>query len=639
MKRTKKLIFSLITIAFALLIITGFEYSLRYFQPSLIPAFLNEVNYDQIEWYQINRSYLKTYFPAQEALVPDFKPSLLRKQKTSSTFRILCIGESSMFGVPYQMTANIPGLLRAQLRHLYPNKEIEVVNLGASAINTNVILHLTPVFLRLQPDLVLIYTGHNEFYGPDGIGASWIEKKIPSVTQWKYDLRNLALVRFIETFTASTSRNTPFDANMMKQVSKNTSVELGSDDAELVFANFNRNLKNIIALYHEQHVPVIVSDVTSNISFSPFAYDSSSQNVFTRAGVLLTEKRFEEALSLLQKDKDQRTPNAFTEFLLGKTHAGLHQYDLARSHFWASRDNDLLKFRAPKRINTIIESVCRDASVPFFSSDSIFEARSENGIPDTSLFWEHLHPKAYGYFLIANGFLDKIQEQKILPVSSMQRLPFNFDSLSVSWLDLGFADVTIKNLTSKWPFRNFYVDRDFYPNADQALKNVVDDVYGGRKVWDEACYETAKLFWGKGDIHRAMTTYRAVIEEYPYNFYAHYLLANSLSQTGKLDDAIKHYSVSIRSNPAYPYPKVDLALIRINRAEFDEAIRLLYDALPMAQKEQSLPLQATIHYGLSTAFANKRDYQRALALVDQALLLQPTYQDAIVLKQKIKSMM
>ncbi len=635
----KKIVFGLTTLFFTGILLFGIEISIEKLFPDLQPKFLSEVTYDQIEWYQINRGFLKDYFPTNDRLVPEFKPSLLRKQKTKNTFRILCIGESSMFGVPYQMTANIPGMVRRQLQHLYPEKEIEVVNLGASAINTNVILHLTKEFLRLQPDLVLIYTGHNEFYGPDGIGASWIEKQFPAITQWKYNIKNLSIVRLVQSIGRSSSQTQSLEVNLMKQVSNGALVDNNSSDAKLVFNNFDNNLSEIIKSYRQHNIPVIVSDVTSNLQFSPFVYDSSLSGDYTEIQNFIASKKYDLALAKYNSLSQIDSMNANQQYLLGAISLGVNDFTKARSYFESARDNDLLKFRAPEKINSIIRSICAKYSIPFFSSDSIFQHYSINGISDTTLFWEHLHPKANGYYLIANGFVDKIQQQNIFPSSpDIKKLPFNDDSLHISWLDRAFADVSMKNLTSKWPFRNFSVKQQFYPNVVPSLNKIVDDVYSVGMVWDEGCYETAQLFWSGGNIQQAITTYRAVIDEYPYNFYAHYLLANALSQSGNINEAIQHYSISINSNPKYPFPKLDLGLIRINQGKFDEAITILSEALLIAQKEQMISMQATIFYGLGTAYANKQEFEKAMMFADRSLQLQPQYRDALLLKQKIQSL-
>lgn len=637
---SKKIVFGLMTLSLTGILLFGIEIGIEKLFPELQPQFLTEVTYDQIEWYQINRSFLRDYFPANERLVPEFKPSLVRKQKTKSTFRILCIGESSMFGVPYQMTANIPGMVRRQLQHLHPEKEIEVINLGASAINTNVILHLTKEFLRLQPDLVLIYTGHNEFYGPDGVGASRLEKYFPSITQLKYNIRNLSIVRLAQSFGNSPAQTQSLEVNLMKQVSNGALIDLNSSNAQLVFNNFARNLSDIIKSYRRLNISVIVSDVTSNLQFSPFVYDSTLINDYTEIRNSIGSKKYDIALRKFNALSHIDSTNAYQQFLLGSIYLGLNNPVKARLHFEFARDNDLLKFRAPGKINAIIKTVCAKNAISFFSSDSIFQHFSMNGISDTTLFWEHLHPKANGYYLIANGFVDKIQQENIFPQdSNIKKLPFNNDSLHISWLDQAFADVSMKNLTSKWPFTNFMITQQCYPKADPLLKKIVDEVYSIGKVWDEGCYETAQLFWSSGNIQQAITTYRAVIDEYPYNFYAHYLLANALSQSGNINEAIQHYTISINSNPKYPFPKLDLGLIKINQGKFDEAITILSEALLIAQKEQMISMQATIYYGLGTVYANKRDFQKAMMFADQALQLQPQYRDAILLKQKIQSLM
>lgn len=84
---------------------------------------------------------------------------------------------------------------------------------------------------------------------------------------------------------------------------------------------------------------------------------------------------------------------------------------------------------------------------------------------------------------------------------------------------------------------------------------------------------------------------------------------------------------------------MDLGLIKVNQGEFDEAIKILSEALQIAQKEQMIPMQATIYYGLGTAYANKRDFQRALTYANQSLQLQPQYRDALLLKKKILSLL
>ncbi|HEX7573178.1 MAG TPA: hypothetical protein VF514_08790, partial [Bacteroidota bacterium] len=177
--RKKLFFFSIAPLAFLCMLLALTEVALRAFAPALGNPFVSPMSRDDAGWYMINRGYLQKYFPATVTAVPEFKPSLMKQHKAENAFRVLCIGESSMFGTPYAMDATIPAILRKQLRHICPEREIEVINLGAAAINSNVVLDITKHLFELQPDLILLYVGHNEFYGPDGVGASLLERHFP----------------------------------------------------------------------------------------------------------------------------------------------------------------------------------------------------------------------------------------------------------------------------------------------------------------------------------------------------------------------------------------------------------------------------------------------------------------------------
>jgi tetratricopeptide (TPR) repeat protein len=154
-------------------------------------------------------------------------------------------------------------------------------------------------------------------------------------------------------------------------------------------------------------------------------------------------------------------------------------------------------------------------------------------------------------------------------------------------------------------------------------------------VWDMGCYESAQYFWKKGRTREAITTYEALLEDYPYNFYTHYLLASILTRQNRLDDAVRHYTMSISSNPKYPYSRLELALIQINMGRFDEAIVQLTKATELTADGENAVLKANIYYGLAVAYANKKEFQKAISFVDASLKINPTYNDALILRTKI----
>ena len=61
--------------------------------------------------------------------------------------------------------------VKKRLELVYPNTPIEVVNISMTAINSYTLLDLFPGILDQKPNLVLIYAGHNEYYGALGVGS------------------------------------------------------------------------------------------------------------------------------------------------------------------------------------------------------------------------------------------------------------------------------------------------------------------------------------------------------------------------------------------------------------------------------------------------------------------------------------
>ena len=121
LSRGKRILFSLLPAALLLLALVAAELAVRRTSPSASAPLVLTATYDGIEWNVVNRAHLKKYFPASSPLIPELKPSLFRARKIPGTLRVFCLGSSSMYGTPYDMTANIPGFVRKQLRHLRPN--------------------------------------------------------------------------------------------------------------------------------------------------------------------------------------------------------------------------------------------------------------------------------------------------------------------------------------------------------------------------------------------------------------------------------------------------------------------------------------------------------------------------------------
>jgi tetratricopeptide (TPR) repeat protein len=651
---SKRILFYIIWFTLPVLFLILVEVTLRYTWIPDEEAIVNEVQYDNIDWYEINRAYLQKFFPYNIVYFPEFKPVPFRKDKPQNLYRVICLGGSSMYGTPYLITANITGIIRRQLRHLYPDKEFEVINFAATAINSNVIRRFIHELEQFDPDLILIYMGHNEFYGPDGVGASVLEKAIPFTTDLKYAFRRTRIGTWLRNKLRAFSRDSDngVEVNLMREVSAESHIQLNSDDAkrvmdnfadnlayildffaEQVMDNFADNLAYILDFFAEQQIPVIVSDVSSNLDFPPFAYPRIS------GGMDIDLLRQSYSVSDLTKIKallERHPDNAMLHYLIGQLYIQMNNPDAARKHFEQARDHDLLKFRAPHQINNLIGTVCIEKKVPYISADNFISRKSPMGITGNDLFWEHLHLNARGYAHIAELFLSKINELNLIGSTINNPLPANPDSLYLCWLDLAYADLGIKKLTSGWPFSDYPMEPAVISKSAAAQVDIARAVHQRQIAWMEGCYRSAAMFERFGQFNPARITYKAILEEFPTNYYAHYLLAKLYKDNGRLGQAVHHYKRSLQFNAGFLQSNLELGLIENNLGRFDDAITHFNRALQLVPTDAPKTLQANIYYGLSAAYANTGDTEAGLQYARQALQQDPNYRPAQQLLQQIQ---
>ncbi len=638
LRSRRQIVFSIIPVSLFVLLLVIAEFALRALVPSLDLPLVKEVTANGLVWYQVDRGYLEKYFPAGAAMIPELKPSLMRKEKGSDIFRVFCIGESSMFGTPYEFSATIPALLRKQLRHIRPGSEIEVINLGASAINTNVIADMAPALASFRPDAVLLYAGHNEFYGPDGVGAPWVEKRFPFLTPLKYRARELRLVRLAQRLLASLRGvSTPPERNLMKEVSRGATVEIGSAEAARIFDRFRENLRRIFRTFGDAGIPVIASDVSSNLMFPPFEHPSRPE--FGEIPGLFAAARYAEIIERLSALRTADSSDAFIDYWVGRGYAALGEGERGALYLRRARDEDLLKFRAPGRINTIIREVCSEARIPCVAADSMLGAGSPSGITDGTLFWEHLHPNARGYDLIARLFLGAVTREDLLPAARSAPppalLPFDPDSLTLPWLDLAYGELSIRNITGRWPFTGFTVRTPSIDSASRPENEILLELYNRRLGWADACARFGQLEENSGRWNEAERTYGAMIEEYPLEYYPHYRLAALYKERNEIPRAAAEYRRTLALNDTYLSARIDLGLILNNTGEFDEARLHLTKALDLTEgKDLPLP-RAQICYGLAAVAANTGDIPAALGWLDRSLRLSPGLNPAQQLRAKL----
>ena len=341
-----------------------------------------------------------------------FQPQYLRHvpfdarfpaDKARDTVRIFALGASTLVGFPNPPETAFPHFLERMLADAYPDKRFEVINCGITAINTFCLLDFAEEVLSYQPDLLLIYAGHNEFVGPYG-----------STTPFVYFGDNRTIVRSL--MRLQSSRLYGVLQNIVRRVLPEPpqgrfglhlvtrQVDILDDAYRATGENYRRNLETIIAAAADRNVPVMLSTLVSNLKdFHPLRSACPELGELSTADLALQGER-------TIKDKLGQSPYcAALHFELGRHYYDRSQSNQAQQAFVRARDMDRLPFRAPTFFNRILHQLADDKNQVILSdTEAAFRTASPQGIIGSELITEHLHPTVYGHYLIARTMVEAL---------------------------------------------------------------------------------------------------------------------------------------------------------------------------------------------------------------------------------------
>ncbi|MFV1883499.1 MAG: SGNH/GDSL hydrolase family protein [Balneola sp.] len=407
-----------ITILIPLILLAVIEFSLHLFE------------YDQgreelfIE-YQVDDKFLITnpkfvsrYFPAFQ---PKIAPNPFRKEKGENTFRVFVFGGSTAIGFPHNFYYSFASQLEQKLLLNTNGLNVEVINLGMTAVNSYVIRDLSKRVMEYEPDAIIIYAGHNEYYGSFGVGSTQFSLvNNLHIKRLVLRLKDVRLYRFLENMlriSPEASANAD-NRTLMAKVVKESNVEKGSKIYESGIKQYQENIRDVIDLSITNNVPVYIGTVGSNLKDqAPLGENEEALAAFEKGNRLYKAGEFEQAFEEFEKSKEL----------------------------------DGIRFRAPEAINQFIVEASYLDGVTLVNTQKLLREVSENGIEDESIFVDHLHPNAKGHNLMAKIFLEKMFEHE--RVRSFVSLS-DFDvPKDVSRFEDTFANTLISRLEAGYPFK------------------------------------------------------------------------------------------------------------------------------------------------------------------------------------------
>lgn len=572
----------------------------------LLEVLLRVFNYgeDRSQWLetgkdklQLNYNIARRYFPTVKN-APIVLSSQFDKVKKKNSFRVFVIGESSAAGFPYLPNGSFSNYLEQRLKIVYPDVPVEIINTGITAINSYAWLDMIDGIIEQKPDLIIIYGGHNEYYG--ALGAASTESFGSSAFIIKLSLRlnkfrTTELLRnIIQKVSSWLAGKNPEEAGtLMARLSKGQTITYQSELFNKGILQFENNLKEILARTGEKNIPVILSTVVSNCRDQKPFISQNADNLPSADDVYSTAR---------QKAAEGETRTADSLFRLAK-------------------DLDLLKFRAPEAINHVIKKLAAEYDYPLADTDSLFRKESAGGIIGDSLMTDHLHPTLNGYQLMGKMYYELMQKKGYLPSGRAKEIDnFQQDSLTrqnflFSRLDSLIADYRIQNLKNDWPYRK---KLETHPQLKTLSDSLAYYVAGGKFGWGDAHRIAGEDFLRKGDIEGFKKEHDILINIFPDNLDYYEKVARILISRTQYESAYEYLKGRYNIEPD-GFSAKWLGYIEMQRRNNKEAIRYF-------EKGKSLtPEDPEIYYYLTGVYGRDNRIDKALESINKCLQLNPDY--------------
>ena len=366
--------------------------------------------------YTVNQRVGHRFFQQQYLRPVPEDPSFPQK-KPPDAVRIFVLGASTLLGFPNPPNTAFPHFLEKMLADIYPHRQFEVINCGMTAINTFCLLDFAAEIVGYEPDLIIVYAGHNEFVGPYGVTTPFL--KFGNDRTWirlymelqrskiYYGLRE-AIYRLQKWWSPAEEK---FGLHLVDK-----EIGLLDEGYRVTAKNYRENLGEILLQAQRREIPVLLSTLVANLKdFYPLRSDCNNGQLSRELDGLVGQGRLQQAIETCEEALNESPYCAGIHFELGRLHYRQGAYSKAHKAFVYARDMDRLPFRAPTVFNQTIRKLAAAAAGQVLLSDAekTFVANSPHGIIGNELITEYLHPTVYGHYLIARTMVEDLAQSPL----------------------------------------------------------------------------------------------------------------------------------------------------------------------------------------------------------------------------------
>ena len=412
----KRRLFIAITMALPFLALAVAEFTLRFFGWGGYPAWIREAGQlpSGATLCMVEPAAAKPYFFANPTRPGYADQTNFVMPKPADTIRIFVIGESAAKGYPQPRNLAMSSFLQAMLADAWPEKNVEVINLGTTAVASFPLVYQVRDALKFSPDLLIFYTGNNEFFGAYGTASINAAGSLPPwALRGMRAVRGLALVQVLDGWLY---KGADENRSLMEEMIGQTVIPADSPLREAAARNLASNLGTMLDEARAAGVPALVCTTASNESgLAPLGKDDITglneeqqrelRRLLGEAADAADRESYALAVTLLRQAVQLAPRHARARFLLGQVLARAGQPDLARVSFLDARDLDTMPWRPISLTEQAIRTIAMVKGATLCDLAGIFRQESPDGATGWELLDDHVHLSLSGQALAARAMV------------------------------------------------------------------------------------------------------------------------------------------------------------------------------------------------------------------------------------------
>lgn len=537
-----------------------------------------------------NQKFGWQFYSRANATAPT--PILFLKQKAPGTFRIFILGESAAAGTP-DPAFGFARQMELMLRDQYPGNPFEVINAAMRGIDSHIIRQIAGECAELSPDLFIIYAGNNEQIGLHAPSPGEFQLTNLRWLRFQHALKRTKLAQLGESFLGRLAGDKMRKEQDM-EFFRGQRIAFDDPKRDSVYGNYAANLRDICRSAKSAEAEAIVCSVAVNLhDFPPLGSlhqrdwkleEQEQWKQFYSAGIQ-AEARREFSAALTNYESAARLDDHFAELLfrMARCFEAVGKLSEAQHYYALARDWDALPFRTDSRLNGIIHSATTNAAphVHFVDVEKLFAASllAENGVPGAKIFYEHVHLKFDGDYLLASSLVPAVAAALKLsspskPVLSRQECARR---LACTRIDEANMEAAMARLTANPPFldqldhaaRQAAADADVQRKLGQVLPEEIDQVIATHQQAIRSRPDDWMLHFNLGNLlnqvgrpQLAVSEFAEVVKRLPRHANFRIAYANALRQSNRRDEAAEQFAAALKIDPQNEAARQALDVLR-----------------------------------------------------------------------------